>query len=333
MRVALPEGMEYNVRLWNADQTSVGLLYNDWTTERKLTIDHPYYALLVRKSDNSQITDSERKSIRVEVYDAIGYSSVGKYYGMRMSILGDSISTYGDDSQASDADPRYAPNGCETTYPGNRIRYPSTVLGVTEVQATYWYRTLERLGMTLGVNESWAGSRVSWDGTTESTDEGANKYIGSQTRIDHLGLNGAPDIILINAGTNDFNANVAIGSVDYSNPINLTPTEIANLPVDTFADAYRTMLIRVMKTYPNAKIVCMTPSYTIASARTLKEYDNYCETIKEVCDMLGVMFVDTRTTGISIFDLSAYLGDNVHYNYNGMVLVADLLTKRLLFNV
>ena len=333
VRIALPEGMEYNVRLWNADQSSAGLLYSDWTTERKRTINHPYYALFVRKSDNSQITDSERESIRVEVYTTIGYSSIGQYHGMRMSILGDSLSTYGDDSQASDADPRYAPSGCETTYPGNRIRYPSTALGVTEVQATYWYRVLERLGMTLGINESWAGSKVSWDGTTESTDVGADKYIASQTRIDHLGLNGTPDIILINAGTNDFNSSVTIGSIDYSNPINLTPTEIANLPVDTFANAYRTMLIRVMKTYPTAKIVCMTPSYTIASARTLKEYDDYCETIKEVCDMLGVMFVDTRTTGISIFDLSTYLGDNVHYNYNGMVLVADLLTKRLLFNV
>lgn len=323
------KGYQYNIRVWDANRQSKGLLYNDWTTERKKTIDYPYFAVIVRKSTNGDISDDDRKSIYMGVYTSIGYSSVSKYNGMRISILGDSISTYGDDSQASGSDPRYAPEGCITTYPGNRIRYPS--LGVLEVQGTYWYRAIERLGMVLGINESWAGSRVSWDGSTESTDVGANKHMASQTRINHLGENGSPNIILINGGTNDFNARVTIGDVDYTNPIDLTTEQIANLPVNTFANAYRTMLIRIMKTYPDAKIICMTPSFTKAAGRSLLEYDSYCETIKEVCDMLGVYVVDTRLNGISIFDLDSYLADNVHYNYSGMVLVADLLTKALLF--
>ena len=332
LNVMVNDGIEYNVRYWNADKTSSALLYTDWTTPRTKSIDYPYYAIMLRKSDNSNFTDAELMDLRIAIYTDIGYSSVGEYRGKTISILGDSISTYGDDSQAGDSDPRFAPSGCKTTYPGNRIRYPSNTLGVTELQATYWYRTIERLGMVLGINDSWAGSRVSWNGTTESADQGADKHIASQTRINHLGENGSPDIILINAGTNDFNVAVTIGEVDYTNPIDLTSEQIAALPVDTFAAAYRTLIIRVMKTYPAAKIICMTPSYTIASARSLRDYDNYCETIKEVCDMLGVYVVDTRLNGISIFDLNTYLGDAVHYNYAGMVFVADMLTKQLLFN-
>lgn len=323
------DGYEYNVATWDSKHQNYAQIYSDWTTERKKTINAPYFAVFFRKSDNSDITDDERKNLKIGIYTTVGYSSVANYSGKRISILGDSISTYGDDSQAGGTDPRYAPEGCTTTYPGNRIKYPT--LGVVEVQATYWYRTIERLGMVLGINDSWAGSRVSWDGTTEDTDIGAEKHLASQTRINHLGLNGSPDIILVNGGTNDFNAHVQIGTVDYSNPITLTDEQIAALPVSTFADAYRTMLIRIMKTYPDAKVIAMTPSFTKATNRSLEEYDNYCETIKEVCDMLGVHVVDTRMNGISIFDLSTYLGDDLHYNYNGMVLVADLLTKDLLF--
>ena len=88
-----------------------------------------------------------------------------KYEGMRLSILGDSISTFGTPNQ-SNAEGTW-------TWPGNRCRYPQSNL-FTDVRYQYWYLLMERLGMTLGINESWAGSRVS---NTQATDSGDLVYV------------------------------------------------------------------------------------------------------------------------------------------------------------
>ena len=185
--------------------------------------------------------------------------------------------------------------------------------------------------MTLGINESWAGSRVTWDGTTESTDIGANKHIASATRISHLGENGTPDIILVNAGTNDIGGSVEIGTFNTENPMNYTDTQIANLPVSTFADAYRTMLIRLQKSYPTSKIICLLPNYT-TSYYTPTKADAYCEVIKEACDFFGIKWKDMRASGITMFNHGTYLPDGVHYNSEGMEIIANNIIKELKYD-
>ena len=242
-----------------------------------------------------------------------------KYEGMRLSILGDSISTFGVPNQA---------NATGTwTWPGNRCRYPQNNL-FTNVKYQYWYLLLERLGMTLGINESWAGSRVSNTQATDSGDLGPNRCMSSLTRIGHLGENGTPDIILVYGGTNDAGAAVTVGTFNTENPINYTEEQIAALPVATFADAYRTMLIRLQYYYRTSRIICCFPTFT-TSYYTIAELDKYGEVIREACDFFGVEYLDLRTAGITVYNRASYLPDGIHPNAAGMELIYEHLIRNI----
>ena len=242
-----------------------------------------------------------------------------KYEGMRLSILGDSISTFGVPNQA---------NATGTwTWPGNRCRYPQNDL-FTNVKYQYWYLLLERLGMTLGINESWAGSRVSNTQATDSGDLGPNRCMSSLTRIGHLGENGTPDIILVYGGTNDAGAAVTVGTFNTENPINYTEEQIAALPVATFADAYRTMLIRLQYYYRTSRIICCFPTFT-TSYYTIAELDKYGEVIREACDFFGAEYLDLRTAGITVYNRASYLPDGIHPNAAGMELIYEHLIRNI----
>ena len=242
-----------------------------------------------------------------------------KYEGMRLSILGDSISTFGVPNQA---------NATGTwTWPGNRCRYPQSNL-FTDVRYQYWYLLMERLGMTLGINESWAGSRVSNTKEEDSGDLGPNRHMASLTRIGHLGENGTPDIILVYGGTNDAGNGVTLGTFNTANPMGYTEEQIAELPVDTFADAYRTMLIRLQYYYRTARIVCLFPTFT-TSYYTITNLDKYEEVIREACDFFGVEYLDLRTAGITVYNRTLYLPDGIHPNAAGMELIYEHLVRNI----
>lgn len=255
-------------------------------------------------------------------YIARGYSGQGEFAGKRVAILGDSLSTY---------------QGY--IYAGNPYKYPYA--DVQDVHMTYWQRLIDRFGMVLGVNDSWSGSRVTWDGATESETQGQNAHIASLVRIGHLGgSNGSetPDIIIVNGGTNDILASrpvdneVELGTFDYSNPPKMDDSdieeELSALPVDTFAAAYKTLLTRLMYYYPNSKILVILPNYEYQQNHyDIERINKFCGVIKEACDYFGVKYFDARTCGITMYNYSSYLPDKTHYNNKGMKLLADNLAK------
>ena len=231
----------------------------------------------------------------------------------KVSILGDSISTYQGYMYSPDA----------------YCAYPQTWMD--NVNNTYWMRTILRFNAILGVNDSWAGTMVSNTQPTDSGQYGPNRCLSSQTRINHLGENGTPDIIVVYGGTNDIGQQVEIGTFNTENPINYTDAQIAALPVATFADAYRAMLIRLQKTYPTTKIVAIMPNYINSS---LDHYisdvlDEYIEMARTICDYFGVKYLDCRTCGITLFNRNTYLGDGIHPNSDGMELISDQLVNLL----
>lgn len=223
------------------------------------------------------------------------------------SIMGDSISTFAG----------YIP-------PSNRTRYPQEGL-LTDVSDTWWMRLQHATGMTLGVNESWAGSRVSWDGSTESADIGANKHMASHARINNLGNNGTPDIIFFWGGTNDIGASVPLGSFDGS--------DLVTQNVNTFTEAYATAIIRMQTAYPLARIICMTPMFTgIYSGNQYYPHTRlnvYIDAMRDICKFFGTIFVDLRKCGINIYNLDTYYGDGLHPKANGMELIFDYLYGRI----
>lgn len=245
---------------------------------------------------------------------------IGKYKDKRISILGDSISTFGSPS-ATNQNGTY----CYSYYPTATCRYSEDGVDsiAFDVQNTWWMRLINQVGAKLGINESWRGTKVAGTGSSA---------FNNQTRINHLGENGTPNLILVYGGTNDAGGGVTLGTFnggDYSDYN--TAEEIAALPVTTFADAYKAMLIRLMFTYPVAEIVCILPTFT-TSYYTIQNLDNYVEVIKEACDFFGIKWVDTRVSGITIFNKSSYLVDGIHPNVNGMKLLSDKIYKHLIFD-
>ena len=83
-------------------------------------------------------------------------------------------------------------------------------------------KLINQLGASLGINESWRGTKVSGSG---------NNIFASQTRIGHLGGNGTPDLILVYGGTNDAGATAGktpeqvaemLGTFNTENPASYT---------------------------------------------------------------------------------------------------------------
>lgn len=250
-----------------------------------------------------------------------------KYVGKLVSILGDSLSSYGvPDSRNQAGTYNYS------YYPTQTCRY-SQLGNVTEGGQTYdsyqfdvnnmwWMRLIKQLGAELGINESWRGSAI-------SSVRGDDKAFSKQSRIDHLGLNGTPDLILVVGGGNDFHSSVTIGTFDTTQPPT-SAADIAALGNTTFAEAMRTMLIRLQYSYPNSEIAVATNTI-IPSYYSLSAMNNFIAVMKQACEFFGVKFIDGRQAFNVYSAPSMFLSDNIHPNIEGMKRFANIMYNNLIF--
>lgn len=279
-----------------------------------------WFKVSIAMADDSDIipTDASTTFVyRMYKKDSEYYRNVGK----RISILGDSVSTYSEGDE-TDPDGHYVSEG--TYMPeGNHSRYPYG--NVTGVNATWWGKLCYNLGLQLGVNDSWANTRISWDGT-ESSDAGVNKYIGAQARINKLDDNGLPDFIFIEGGYNDIINNVSIGEVSYTDVQSLSSAQIAQLPVATFADAFKALLLKVLETYKQAKVFVLIPSFT--QSYNNATLNNYAQVMIDYCKFLGVEYIDLREA-IPIRNVSGNTVDGLHPNQSGMIKIYDLVRAKI----
>lgn len=239
----------------------------------------------------------------------------GGFEGKVISILGDSISTFSGYIPVED--------GHNLTH---RARYPQSDL-LTDVTLTWWYRLITNLGAKLGINDSWAGSRVHNSASSNSGDQGPDACMASITRITNLGANGTPDIILFYGGTNDAGASVTQGSFDSTQ--NYTTVDLSSTTWTSFADAYKCAIMRLQYYYPDAKIISILPMWT-TSYYTIANMDAYGEIVKEICDYFGVPVIDLRRCGINWQNKGYTLGDGIHPTASGMDLMEKHIRKQLL---
>jgi len=207
----------------------------------------------------------------------------------------------------------------------HRARYPQNNL-FSDVESTWWHQLITRLDAKLGINESWAGSQVLNTLDNNSGDLGPDAAMASLTRIQNLGANGTPDVILFFGGGNDMGRGVPLGSFDPAT----APTEadLSSYRWDTFADAYTAAILRLQHFYPDSKIVVMT-SYPMPSYVTEAKLDRYGPVIRAICDHYGVDYVSLRDCGVT-FDM---LPDNIHPNAEGMDYITEAVLNKLLRDV
>ena len=235
------------------------------------------------------------------------HPNLANYEGKVISILGDSISTFAGYIPIAD--------GFSLAH---RARYPQSNL-LTDVNETWWMQVLTALNTKLGINDSWAGSRVINTMSGNSGDQGEKAAMASLTRIQNLGSNGTPDVILFYGGTNDIGALMPLGAFDPAS----APTEadLISTKWNNVADAYVAAILRMQYYYPNAEIIAMLPTYT-SSYYTNSELEQYNAVFAAICEHYGVTYVDLRNCGIT----TANLPDGIHPDATGM----DYITEAVL---
>lgn len=240
------------------------------------------------------------------MYDVSG-NPLSAYNGKKLSILGDSISTYAG----------YIPSSNSNFYTGSNC-------GVTSVNDTWWKKLIDALGMTLELNNSWSGSRVT--GTSESA--------GCGTRAQNLGTN--PDVIIVYMGINDFNNEVGLGTYDGNGTF---PTATS-----TFREAYAIMLDKILTAYPTAEVWCATlPACERNGSTGAPEIngnnvllDDFNNAIRNLSQVFGAKILDFAQCGLTYENMSIYMGDwatgtgqGLHPNANGHTLIAKQAIRQI----
>ena len=233
------------------------------------------------------------------------------FEGKVISIMGDSISTFAGYIPVADGFNRE-----------HLARYPQDNL-LTDVNDTWWMQVIVALDAQLGINDSWRGATVSGAAAVTSGDSGENAAMSNLTRIQNLGSNGTPDVILFYGGTNDLAHVAKVGTFDPAtvpSAVDLTTTKWDNL-----ADGYVHTLLRMQYYYPDAVIVAMLPTYT-ASYYSNEKLTQANETLAQICQYYGVACVDLRECGITVKNLP----DGIHPDAEGMDMITQAVLDALL---
>ena len=204
----------------------------------------------------------------------------------RVGIIGDSISTF-------------------KGWKGGSYQYPKEGLYESfTVQDTWWYQLIysKMKNACLDINTSSCGSTVQ-----EHDSKGQPSFLDRYTALV------APDIILINGGTNDsWSYRLPLGSLDFS----LSLTELDDCQ---FAQAYDKLVRLLRRDHPDAGIVLMIGD-------CLRDYPAYAQVIKDLAEhyQLHTVEIDFGTRRSSLTYQRTGTSDvNVHPNIAGMKEMAE----------
>lgn len=227
-----------------------------------------------------------------------GVPSIDKFAGKKIAIIGDSISTFGPDTENT-----YLFSNYPDSFEHELSHYDGTIGGITSVDKTWWRKVTDICGATLTVNAAYSGSRVTANSGSNSTPSLFYRADSSKVQLNN------PDVIIVALGQNDATANVALGNYDYD-------TAIQDLSESSFRPAYIKGIKQLQASYPNAQIYCLA---IIKGDRATK----FKGEIKTIAAHYGLPYIDAG-------DYSIYTGNNtVHPNTDGM---EEIASKVVAFN-
>ena len=206
--------------------------------------------------------------------------------GKKLSILGDSISTYKGVSNDK---------SINSTIGGNAWFYTNPF----PLEKTYWSLLLDRLGMTLCVNNSWSGGNL--HGVDDPT-SGVN--MAQNLAKDNGEL---PDLIIVFMGINDLGRDV----------------RCTNSGV--FGDDYARTLNVIKESYPAAKVCCVNiPDLDVSRKAQGIIYNG---AIEAAVEMAGDNFfiADLFTSRLNNDFYYNNTVDGLHPDEDGMRIIADII--------
>ena len=251
------------------------------------------------------------------------------FSGLKISILGDSISTFDGVSNGKGADTS------NSTIKGNGSYYYKThnqALNIT-LENTWWQQVIDTLGADRLVVNSWGGAAVVPVKTCPGSYNDRALQLHDDTGDDAGTI---PDIVFIYLGTNDVNVNAAnIGSYEAINFAGLDDLALLDPSQLTVAEGYAIMLDNIQRAYPGVEIYCLNvlPCTTYDNNTTkLTALSNYNDMLKKLADHMGAHYVDLYgASGITRENLETYMPpddsddtpNRYHPNDLGMNLIAE----------
>lgn len=242
-------------------------------------------------------------------------SSTVSLQGKKVSILGDSISTF------------------TGTMPADyNIYYPESG-DIPNAGQTWWGQLLANTGMVLCRNASSANTDVT--GNSLALD-GSAPGCSIRRIVDLKGTDGSnPDVIIIYMGINDFARSRTLGS--FTSPGVQTEGEVM-----VFTDAYELMLQKIKALYPTASIYCCTllercdlngntgaPAVNL-NGDTVADFNTQ---IKAIAKAYGASVVDFYNCGINYTNLSLFTVDGIHPTWIGAGVLGQCATQAVLSSV
>lgn len=205
-----------------------------------------------------------------------------------ISIQGDSITTF-----------------AGTITDGNAAYYSVNHKYVNTIDATWWGLLVNECRMRLIRNDAWSGSRISGSGASAMNNTARCAALkNTNSKVDTYQF-GAPEIIVIMAGSNDVSGNVALG-------------KIGSTDVTNYIGAF-TMMLRNIKTQcRNSKIIVFQlyrgNNYDYTNTGGTHQYE-YQEAMEKVCKIYGAHYVGPEHFGISYPNISYFTCDNSMSEY------------------
>lgn len=251
------------------------------------------------------------------------------FEGLKVSILGDSISTFHGVSNNVEYNPTLGDNFLY--YTPERTDDPEL-----EQQDTWWQQVIDTLGMELCVNNSSSGTRIRTD-----INDAVNAAYKERCVQLHNAQGEEPDVILVFMGTNDFTRdNVNIGRIknlDYE--ALAAAVDAGTAEPETVYEAYAVMLYKMQKRYPQAKIYCMTLLPRRATPISGKEdYSQYGQPtafnndLKSIAEHFGCFVIDLENCGIPNDgpDFDYYIEDQgLHPGKYGMDKISEAVIRAM----
>lgn len=298
--------------------------------ERNYTYDSMY----VRDLDEAQ-----------REYDAMISALKSKYAGKKISIIGDSISTFGG----------YSNNASNNSTTGSNAVYYNTNSNISTVDQTYWMKLIDALDMELCVNNSWSGGRVY--GKNETSYKDSSVFRSTQLHRDANGTRVDPDVILFFYGINDINNKVAFGNLleqlDGANNRNEeleivdawfkallaknANGSVAGSTYNSFQEAYALSLYNMKTNYANAEIYCVNlipcEKYLNNNGGTYEVMENYNYFYELMVDYFDLALVDQYSElSENYYSFAPYYtnaADLLHPNAGGHTKFAKRIIKAM----
>ena len=262
--------------------------------------------------------------------------------GKKVSVMGDSISTYIHISNGNAADTTNSTIRNNSTYYHN---VHNEVLLDNDVGKTWWQKTINYLGANLLVNNSDSG------GFILDYKENGNKpaYLRADQLHDDTGEDAGtePDMIFLYLGTNDFarygKSNSSFGSFSEIDFDSIPEKCGSTYKASSVAEAYAILLYKISVAYPDAEVYCLSlidaiPWHQSGRDQTIGAFNTM---ISELAEYYGASYVDIYNgTGINQDNIDTYVpkddGDETdnmyHPNAAGFALISDVLLDSIIKN-